>query len=511
LFLEDVVIVSNTADFGGGVFVGAGGLIADRVTLGNNSAQADGGGIYTEGGVLDLGTDSAVQFNDAVHQGGGIALRNGASVACGKGTGILLNTADSGAGLVADPGMTLNGCHVDLNEATTSGGGLSLSGAGNTLIDSIVYGNTAGADGGGIHLDALGSLSLIDSSATGNDAAQRGGGVYLGPDGSLTGSGAAELIGNTATDGGGLYLDDATATGVSVLVNSATTGGGAYTRGIATLDQSTLSGNTADDGGGLYVQGSLAADALENNANMATAKGGGLFADFATITFGYPANLALNDAVDGGGAYLVGSVLVGGSLTSNTATRGAGIYVAPEPTYHSALAGTIVQLNTSSAEGGGAYVESAVLDVTLSSEISLNISYGNGAGFFADGSTLNVTDTEMLANGNTLDGGAFCLVNGSELIANRATLRINFADQGGGFFLDGGSTATVADSSVITSLATLGGGAHLIDGTLDVTASDWGMLLGENLPDDVWIAPLSQSYTAYAAGSTFFCDPSGCL
>ena len=131
-----------------------------------------------------------------------MVLRNVAIVGC---------QATIGGGFLGSKDLTLIGGRVVDNHALQSAGGIGRTDAGATVItDSVISGNTAGLDGGGI---AVGSspLSIADSTVSGNTA-RSGGGVFVGDD-FASGSSAilrTTISGNTATDasqgGGGIRI-----------------------------------------------------------------------------------------------------------------------------------------------------------------------------------------------------------------------------------------------------------------------------------------------------------------
>jgi hypothetical protein len=70
------------------------------------------------------------------------------------------------------------------------------------LQDLRVSGGGGATDGGGIHIQNTGTLTLIDSTVAGNTTTGNGGGIYN--EGFLNANGST-VSGNTATEGGGIY------------------------------------------------------------------------------------------------------------------------------------------------------------------------------------------------------------------------------------------------------------------------------------------------------------------
>jgi hypothetical protein len=109
-----------------------------------------------------------------------------------------------------------------------AGGSLRLNGS------SVVQGNTAVRDGGGVW--NAGELMLQDASAVRGNSATRAGGIWNDSSGSLTLADGSAIRGNVATR----------------------FGGGAWTRGtLVMLGTSVIADNRAVryEGGGLYVGG----------------------------------------------------------------------------------------------------------------------------------------------------------------------------------------------------------------------------------------------------------------
>ena len=127
------LITGNSALHGGGVFSLNGEVTRCRVT--GNTATNHGGGIYNNAGTTNYCT---VSGNSATNNGGGIFSLNGGTV---RHCLIANNTANYGAGAANG---TLTNCTLVENKATTQGGGAyQVSGNTATLINCIVWGNTA--------------------------------------------------------------------------------------------------------------------------------------------------------------------------------------------------------------------------------------------------------------------------------------------------------------------------------------------------------------------------------
>ncbi|MES1245954.1 MAG: choice-of-anchor Q domain-containing protein [Acidobacteriota bacterium] len=201
--------------------------------------------------------------------------------------------ADLGENLVLDSVVVVgNVASVDVEgggdgggiwAADTKGGSLSL-----TIRDSSISGNTAGHDGGGIHLDNTGGPVLIESTTiNGNDAANDGGGLslfILRDDMTVLNS---TISGNTAgADGGGLFLNGLygylSILETTVADNSAGGfGGGLFTlAGTIQVRNSIAGDNSPNDlGNGLGSASFEAAYSLVENKDVSTVfdNGGNIF------------------------------------------------------------------------------------------------------------------------------------------------------------------------------------------------------------------------------------------
>ena len=199
-------------------------------------------------------------------------------------------TVDSGADL------TLDGLTIANGKSTTSGGGISNSGA-LTLIDSTLDSNSAPYGGG---IDAISGTVIVSSSTfVGNreTGANGGGAIYNHPGSTLTVVNST-FSGNSANSGGGMRnLGSATVTNSTFSGNSASAGGGITNNGTLRLYNSIIANTTGGDdcryaSGSLSVQNSLIAD---GSCNVTSGVAGNLTGDpsLGALT-GSPAYYPLN-------------------------------------------------------------------------------------------------------------------------------------------------------------------------------------------------------------------------
>lgn len=326
---------------------------------------------------------------------------------------------------------------------------------------ALVNGNAS--DGGAIK--SFESLTVVNSIISGNTASNDGGGIYVQTNGKFTMT-ATTVTGNTAEDGGGLYLEVA---------------------GGISITNSTISGNTATSGkgGGAYistlVSTNLTAKFLIKDTtivgNRATGNGGGLYLapdgrDISVINSTITGNTA---GINGGGISMGygGLLLKGGILSGNTADSGGGIFVQVRSGKTSTITGTKILNNTATVSNGGGIQfdgsgsATATFNV-LKSTIAGNRAITDGGGISAtNGGTLNLTGDTLFANKAALFGGGV-LTSGSAastviLNVTASTFTENTAGGGGGIFAGGEGAVTIAKSKLIANHATnnVAGGAYL--------------------------------------------------
>ncbi|NER49578.1 MAG: PEP-CTERM sorting domain-containing protein [Symploca sp. SIO1A3] len=263
-------------DFGlsGGTINLTGGelLITDDLTisgLGADFLSVDAGGFSR---VFNIGGTDPI---DVLFEG--LTITGGTSN--GNGGGILNNFNSA---------LTLTNSIISGNQAAFDGGGIANLGT-LTVIESLVSGNLAGDDAAGLVNFSSGTLMVIDSTLSGNSAVDVGGGI--GNNGELTviNSSVSE---NSARLGGGVqnFLGQATIIDSTLNNNSSRVGGGIFNEpdptSILTVTNSTISGNTAEtNGGGIFngsssrlnVSNSTITDNTADSDGNGSGDGGGIF------------------------------------------------------------------------------------------------------------------------------------------------------------------------------------------------------------------------------------------
>ncbi len=213
-------VMNLAANEGGGLWNGSGTMSVIDHTVDANTASgndtevagaAGGGGIFNEGGTLDLSGSTAITNNiadGAQSTGGGI-----------------LNAAGT---------MTANGISITGNSSNRAGGGIETNGDSSVELtdvnlDNNITGAVTGAgapgNGGGLHVSGPAPVTITGGTVNGNVAAKEGGGLWNNQ-GVLTISGTT-ISGNDAqgdfvadpleiVGGGGIFAEDGAG---SVVIN----------------------------------------------------------------------------------------------------------------------------------------------------------------------------------------------------------------------------------------------------------------------------------------------------
>jgi hypothetical protein len=256
LTISSVQVEGNSGGDGGGVYNGGTLHIEDANIVGNQARE--GGGLYNAGYAWI--TDSQVFSNQASNGGmqtGGGGIYNTGDLALHASkiennlaaVGPFESTSGGGGIYHLQGNLTLSGTEV-LNNAVNGpgGGGLFVSGGSVDLSRSLIVLNGATVAGGGMNING-GSVMISRSTFLANQAVS-GGGIFH-RDGTLV-LYASTLNGNSAEIGGGLNISFATAdvTNSTISDNTASLhGGGVYVSGIPAevgFSNVTISDNTAD-------------------------------------------------------------------------------------------------------------------------------------------------------------------------------------------------------------------------------------------------------------------------
>ncbi|MDR3385965.1 MAG: choice-of-anchor Q domain-containing protein [Rudaea sp.] len=260
--------------------------------------------------------------------------------------------------------LTINGLALE-NGYAQSGylGGAILAGSALIVNYSVISGNASSSAGGGIA--GSNSVTINRSTVSGNTAANAGGGILSN---SSVRTYYSSISDNSTTSaagagGGGIYCTGIVVAGHSTIGgnNSASKGGGINATATVNLTNSTISGNEAlaGPGGGVYAMGGgvgLTASTLDSNT--ATANGGGVFTDSATLT---------NSTVTGNTAGGAGGGIYATSLDSNYSTIFAN-------TAQTGIGGG-VDFSTSAAANATIFFSNMPEDVNTSGQNTLSGNY----------------------------------------------------------------------------------------------------------------------------------------
>ncbi|MCU0522839.1 MAG: hypothetical protein MUF84_19400, partial [Anaerolineae bacterium] len=408
--------------------------------------------------------------------------------------------ANPGDRLLLEGGVTFSE-RITLAEGVTLQGGYAGCGSGSSSRTTI---NGAGGSGGSvvrITAPAAQAAALTMVNLTGGRGV--GGGIYLGPNASPLTLQYVGIYSNTGTpSGGGMYVSvNAVVTGTAVTIhdNSATDGGGLRLYGgRATFTSSTIYANAADRGAGVFVgytaQADLApalnltsADVVHGNTALTgVGFGGGIYVEGGQVTVSGYSDVHSNDAVVGGGVYMVPydgdtiwvrSLLTvtgdGVLISHNTATQSGGGIYARDGTVNLFDRARLVD-NTATVNGGGAFLDHSNLYAD-SAAIADNTAGGDGGGVCATiGSLLDMDPgttpcssprcSELSRNTAGIQGGGVKAI-GSSVDLEQTTVEDNTAATGGGIFV---STAAVYLTNVVVAhndaTSGSGDGIHLASG-----------------------------------------------
>jgi hypothetical protein len=324
-----------------------------------DGAPGSGGGIRAQGNVSLTLLHMTVAGNEATADGGGIAVEN----------------------VVSEPWtLTVGDSTVANNHAGDAGGGLDTDGSGTVAIEAgtLIAGNTAVNQGGGIWLDPIqlgtvfqtANLNVEGAAVTGNKAlgtGSFGGGIGNGGNGTVNIADTTVQNNFSGNVGGGFADENAQETLV--------------------VSRSSFSGNTASsDGGAIWGCGpSLAITFTEIDGNSCGGSGGAVFACGTTLTIGN-STLASNTVNGSGGGIELQTTGIGGAASTIT---------------NCTIAGNSAPNNAGSVGGGIDASSPFAGSVNLTGDtISGNFAADGGGVFWAGafGSAIVIVDTIIATN-----------------------------------------------------------------------------------------------------------------
>jgi CSLREA domain-containing protein len=380
--VEASQIYSNTAWAGAGIIVLNGQVVVSATAVTSNTASGFGGGLFfvpqrpsgPAGDSLTL-DNVTLSANTAITAGAGIFNQGQLSIVSSD----LLNNTAGEAG-----GALLNGVY-DLFTGMT--GTAQISG-------SLVSGNIAGIQGGGLNNSYDSLLTVLDSKIMTNTASMHGGGV---------------------ANQGTLVLQD-----TQVSHNQASQNGGGIANGyLMTITRAIISDNTAAlYAGGIFAGGPWT-DVIQDStiASNTAPRGAGLYADYDGVDVTGTAIVSNTASVDGGGVYASANITLTNSTVSGNAAHGSGAGFFQSGCCNlagpsSRLNNVTVAHNTADADGdgtgdaGGLQVNGGVL-TTTNSIIAGNRDLG--------GQAPDCTGTLTSAGYNLIGSTAGCTLSGTLL------------------------------------------------------------------------------------------------
>lgn len=419
--------VTGAGASGGAVFNNGGNLNMFNSTMSGNSAVRAGGAIEANAGVTVLRRTSMYEnaAGPEPGNGGGLHLTGAGEVTMSSGV-VRNNTATAeGGGLwnsavgkltVSDVVLSFNVANG--NEADQGGGALFNDGGTMFVFDSSIDNNTAdgaAGSGGGI-LNNLGTLRVKDSKLYANTSARAGGGIESNE--GVTNLQRVDLIGNTTGgnpgNGGGLHITGAGAANVTAGIVkdnlAAAEGGGLWNGGGRMVVTRTIisgniaSGEAADQGGGgLFNNGGTL---IVNNAtiewNMAEAgsgSGGGILNDQGILIV-RDSDIAGNSSLRAGGGIEanIGDTTLQNVLLYSNSTRanpgnGGGLHLTGAGNVTIRSSG--IFFNDAASEGGGLW-NSTTGTTRVSNTGIENNTAPIGPGVFNDGGVFTI-DGEAVA------------------------------------------------------------------------------------------------------------------
>ena len=481
--------LTNAGGDGGGIHVsGSADSTLIRAFIADNVAGRQGGGIWNNGGTLDVQNETEFDGNAAegiaANDGGGAIFNNGGTVTlAGTLTTLRNNVAQTNGGAilsVVDGTVTATDVLVANNRAGNEGGGLHVTGLLGSLAleNTRISGNTAGDSGGGVVVDAAASTfsggSFIDNSADGGAGQAGAGGGLLVRNVSDTRSFAitdTSFTNNAATGGGAGaafrdadgFVTGATFTENSVLGTAGTfaAGGGAIATvgdsgvtGVALADVTLIANDAPSFGGIAAIDSQIEVTGSQIVANEATdpnGSGGGIGAILTVGLVGVLVDLSQSDvrgnrsAGDGGGVAVENGQL---RITDST-----------------------IADNTAGASGGGIGVTNGAVATLRRVTVHDNTAAGSGGGLAVQESGIDLQNVTVVANLAQLEGGGIAYDNSDASVSRSirfSTITANLGNGGGANLAAVGESISVAgtivDGGACAGAALVSAGGNLDSG-----------------------------------------------
>lgn len=240
-----VTFTSNTAKYGGGVFVENGAAdfnsytkadgTVKRTTFTSNTATKSAGALYVAGGVNVSGT--TFDSNSSGYRGGAVYVTSDDAVGSFNANDVIFNkntSTDAGGAVYTTKSGAITLNNSQLTENTGTLGGAVFFGSGtnvsfNAANSTFTKNKATGGGGGALYLAsalATESIVLTDCEVSENSATGSGGGMYIGS-GSYAVLNNLTAKKNSAKYGGIVYI---TSTNSALKINGATISGNTATK-----------------------------------------------------------------------------------------------------------------------------------------------------------------------------------------------------------------------------------------------------------------------------------------
>ena len=306
-----------------------------QVTVTGNSAQGDGGGIYTAAALTASGL--LVSSNNASTNGGGIYNEGNTTI---NDATIRDNVSEGGGGFFATGSNTVNfsGVTISGNKAVGGGGISGRSGVTLRLLNSTLSANVGSDTGGGLYTNGAAELRFVTiaRNLAGADASTAGSGINTFPSSSKLVTMKNVLLSDNRKG----YTDGMSATEIAALpsANCGSTG--------SSLNVSSRGYNLSSDGSCQSVL-NLAGDQNSKDAKIGDLGDNGGPALTHPLLAGSPALGAGQAEAD---------VNVDQRGQARDATPDIGAYELPTAVIAAADTGTVTDTSLSSSSGGGCTV-----------------------------------------------------------------------------------------------------------------------------------------------------------
>jgi len=426
LTLSNVTLTNNSTSAspgnGGGLHItGPGASLVESCTVSNNEAAAEGGGLWNGTGVMTVNSttiESNTVIGDGADQGGGGIFNAGGTLivdACDILTNETTGPSTSGGGILNDLGvLTITNSSLIGNSSIRAGGGVEDNSAmGNVLtITNVIFNeNTTGAspgNGGGLHITGPGNSFISDSNFASNTAAAEGGGLWNGSGEMSVSSTTIEsnsVVGDGANQGGGGIFN----AGGTLIVDN------------CMISENETTGTSTSGGGILNDLGVLTVTSTVLTANTSIRAGGGIE----------------DNSADGNTLTLTNTSLIA-NATGASPGNGGGLHITGPG--DSNITDCIVNANSASSEGGGLWNGTGLMTISGDTEIDSNTALGadadnGGGGIFNNGGDLTIRSGAVISNnlstGDAGSGGGLLSTDG-EVIITGTEFNSNSANRAGG-------------------------------------------------------------------------------